>query len=190
MQERGDFADVNGGHGVNFLLVPQKKRKRKTKSVKKLRSLSLFRRRRDPRWPPGLGRTLRAAARSSPVARALGIDTSNSTSTLVPFSATVESRPRVLPAKMRASDKTQRFWVADDTPGMSGGDRHALLPARFYLDRRTPEQLPDAERLTGKLDSNANRPDFAPLLPVGRPSSQKRVLKPEYSRHSQKNAAR
>ena len=57
MQERGDFADVNGGHGVNFLLVPQKKRKRKTKSVKKLRSLSLFRRRRHPRPPTPRGRT-------------------------------------------------------------------------------------------------------------------------------------
>jgi hypothetical protein len=49
MQERDDFEDVNGGRGVNFLLVAQEKRKRKTKSVEKLRSLSLFRRRRHPR---------------------------------------------------------------------------------------------------------------------------------------------
>jgi hypothetical protein len=29
MQERGDFAGINGGHGVNFLLVPQKSEKEK-----------------------------------------------------------------------------------------------------------------------------------------------------------------
>jgi hypothetical protein len=65
MQERDDFEDVNGGRGVNFLLVAQKKRKRKTKSVEKLRSLSLFRRRRHP----GEGQPALEDPRERPAAR-------------------------------------------------------------------------------------------------------------------------